>query len=337
MSSLHPNIPNTMKQNTHHSLFTYIFLFFSIKFALRIYNHIDFSSSGRSKSKAALFLYILLTFTTLFRYLWFYFFSFSDVYYVPISNRIIYDYGSNICLSSQIITSLGNASLFLIFILLICYWCQILRNTSTNNDSNIALNSSHHSNNSPRPRTSSFLESITNDEFDATDAQYLIPHSNNRYLSDISHSARYLEETDISTEPNFYFCIVILIVIYLINLFLFMTRVINSQLMLLYDTALSLLVCLVTVIALNKYSWRVRNLLLEFGTVSNAIYTYNNIQRILVITYISTAFLLIKLLIELAFLVNVGLLLSGGSCVLLLLSYNTRINLLYFICTMYFS
>ena len=179
-----------------------------------------------------------------------------------------------------------------------------------NNDINITLNSSRHNNRSPRVRASSFLElNISNDEYDTMHAHNLIPHSNNRYLTDLSHGARYLEETDISTEPNFYFCIVALIVIYLINLFLFMTRVINSQFMLLYDTALSLLVCLVIVIVLNKYSWRVRNLLLEFGTVNNAIYTYNNIQRILIITYISSAFLLIKLLIELAFLVNFGMVL----------------------------
>ena len=112
----------TQAIQSHHSIFIYLFLLMSFSFMYRMYLHINMTS----RSKISVMFYTILAFTSLLRSLWFYLFSFSNIYYLPLSDMAIYDYGSRVCFLSQMISCLGDILLYLNFILIICYWYQIL-------------------------------------------------------------------------------------------------------------------------------------------------------------------------------------------------------------------
>ena len=118
-----------MALNTsHHAIFGLLFFFISIISMYRVYLYKDFTGRG----KAIAIFYNLIFITSILRALWFFKFSWNDYNY-DLPNKLIYigNEGWKNCLLSEVLMSLGSIGIYLIFILIACYWSQLLRETSS--------------------------------------------------------------------------------------------------------------------------------------------------------------------------------------------------------------
>ena len=265
----------------HHAVFGFLFLLVTILALYRVYLYRDFSGRGKVVS----IFYSLISFTSFVRSIWFFSFSYSDSYYLPIHPLMFTEPGAGRCFLSEILNSLGSIGLYLIFILIACYWAQLLSDTS----SNAAYNNT----------TTRLIESNETDSF-------------------LSPFIAYLKRRELSMIQLFGFCTAFLLCASSINVLLFTFKVFNSEDMILYDSIELTTISLLTMFALTLLSRRIQTLLLMIGAINNSS-TQAQIRRIMAITYAANIFFVARVSIEISFLVAILILYIRKLFLLLLL------------------
>ena len=278
--------------STHHTTFAYLFLIVACISFYRVYLHFDFSRRGL----VVTLFYSLLTFTSLLRSIWFFLFSFSDIYYIPVSITNINDTNATSCLLSQLLSSFGSIGLYLIFILIACYWYQLLKDTPN------TLIQHNHSTTSQIEIKSPPISII--DILDDNDSNTNITSDSSSTSTSATHFhlTKYLQESNISMVPLFFICTVILMLFVFINLFLFLFDIFNSEDMIFYDSLSLSVVSVLTLLVLTTLSRRIKKLLIMIGAINNYS-TQAQIRRIVAINYAANFFLVCRVGIELSLLV----------------------------------
>ena len=111
-----------MATNYHHPIFGFFFFIVSIVSLSRVYLYRKYLG----KARVITLFYLLIFITSLFRLTWFIVFSFVDSYYLPIFPISRGQIGWRECLISEVLSTIGSFGLYLIFILIACYWNQLL-------------------------------------------------------------------------------------------------------------------------------------------------------------------------------------------------------------------
>lgn len=247
---------------SHHSTFGYLFLLVTILALYRVYLYRDFHGRG----KVVTIFYSLISFTSFARCIWFFCFSYSEKYFLPVHPLMFTEPGAGWCLLSESLTSLGSMGLYLIFILIACYWSQLLRDTS---------NASYYTR---------LAETDTN--------------------SVLNPFFVWMQERNLNMIHLFAFSVAILLITSLINILLFTTKVFNSEDMILYDSIELTIVSLITMLALTLLSRRIQTLLVMIGAINNSS-TQAQIRRIVAITYAANLFFVARVSIEISFLIAI--------------------------------
>lgn len=253
----------TITSSVHHPVFGFLFLFVAILALYRVYLYRDFSGRG----KVVTIFYSLISFTSLIRSIWFFCFSYSDSYYLPMHPLMYTEPGAKWCLLSELLNLLGSIGLYLIFILIACYWAQLLSDTST----------------------ASYNTRLT--ESDQPD-------------SFLSLFIEFMKRRELSMIQLVGFCIAVLLCVSTINVLLYIFKVFNSEDMILYDSIELTIVSLITMFALTMLSRRIQTLLLMIGAINNSS-TQAQIRRIVAITYAANIFFVARVSIEISFLIAI--------------------------------
>jgi hypothetical protein len=104
-----------------------LFLMIALLSAYRVYSYFDLSGAG----KVVTIFYSLILFTASVRAVWFFLPALDfETTYAPTITRAWETSGWLGCLYSQILISLGTTSLFSVFILIACYWGEMLTRVS---------------------------------------------------------------------------------------------------------------------------------------------------------------------------------------------------------------
>jgi len=257
----------------HHVIFGFLFLIVTILALYRVYLYRDFNGRG----KVVTIFYSLISFTSFVRSIWFFSFSYSDSYYLPIHPLLFTEPGAGWCLLSELLNSLGSIGLYLIFILIACYWAQLLSDTSSN--------AAYNNNNTTR---------VLNIESNEISSDSVL----------LSSFITFLKHRELTMIQLFGFSISILLCISSINVLLFTFKVFNSEDMILYDSIELTTISLLTMFALTLLSRRIQSLLLMIGAINNSS-TQAQIRRIVAITYAANIFFVARVSIEMSFLVAI--------------------------------
>lgn len=253
---------NIIHTSSHHAIFGFLFLFVTILALYRVYLYRDFSGRG----KVVTIFYSLISFTSFVRSIWFFSFSYTDSYYLPIHPLLFTEPGAGWCLLSEALNSLGSSGLYLIFILIACYWSQLLTDTSN----------------------ASYNARLTESESD----------------SFLSPFIAFIRQRELSMMQLFGFNIAVLLICSCINVLLFTSKVFDSEDMILYDSVELTVVSLATMFALTLLSRRIQTLLLMIGAINNSS-TQAQIRRIVAITYAANIFFVARVSIEVSFLIAI--------------------------------